>query len=104
MAPGVNLSEVALRKDPFSGHLFVFRGRGANLIKIVFWDGSGLGETGSEPLPHPDDILINMQTGRPEIHGPMTKEEKVKWDRAREYKKEHDEFVEELEAMVKKRP
>ena len=25
-----------------SGHLFVFRGRKANLIKIVFWDGTGL--------------------------------------------------------------
>ena len=24
------------------GHLFVFRGRKANLIKIVFWDGTGL--------------------------------------------------------------
>jgi len=32
-----------LRQDPFSGHLFVFRGRTrANLIKIVFWDGTGL--------------------------------------------------------------
>lgn len=32
-----------LHQDPFSGHLFVFRGRNkANLIKIVYWDGSGL--------------------------------------------------------------
>ena len=31
-----------LRRDPFSGHLFLFRGRKANLIKIVFWDGTGL--------------------------------------------------------------
>src|SRR3974390_742691 len=32
-----------LRQDPFSGHLFVFRGRTrTNLIKIVFWDGTGL--------------------------------------------------------------
>ena len=32
-----------LRQDPFTGHLFVFRGRTrANLIKIVFWDGTGL--------------------------------------------------------------
>ena len=31
-----------LRQDPFSGHLFVFRGRSrANLIKIVYWDGTG---------------------------------------------------------------
>ena len=31
-----------LRQDPFSGHLFLFRGRKANLLKIVFWDGTGL--------------------------------------------------------------
>jgi transposase len=31
-----------LAEDPFSGHLFAFRGRKANLIKIVFWDGNGL--------------------------------------------------------------
>ncbi len=30
-----------LEQDPFSGHLFAFRGRTANLIKIVFWDGTG---------------------------------------------------------------
>ena len=31
-----------LRLDPFCGHLFVFRGRKANLIKIVYWDGTRL--------------------------------------------------------------
>ncbi|WP_018147512.1 IS66 family insertion sequence element accessory protein TnpB [Henriciella marina] len=31
-----------LKRDPFTGHLFVFRGRKANLIKIVYWDGTGL--------------------------------------------------------------
>ena len=36
------LVERVLRADPFSGHLFAFRGRKANLIKIVFWDGNGL--------------------------------------------------------------
>jgi transposase len=38
---GVLVQEV-LQQDPFSGHLFVFRGRKANLIKVVFWDGTGL--------------------------------------------------------------
>jgi transposase len=36
------LVQAVLRQDPFSGHLFVFRGRKANLIKIVYWDGTGL--------------------------------------------------------------
>jgi transposase len=31
-----------LRQDAFSGHLFVFRGRKANLLKIIYWDGTGL--------------------------------------------------------------
>jgi hypothetical protein len=30
------LVQGVLRHDPFSGHLFVFRGRRANLIKIVY--------------------------------------------------------------------
>lgn len=31
-----------LKKDPFLGHLFCFRGRRAHLLKILFWDGNGL--------------------------------------------------------------
>lgn len=31
-----------LKKDPFSGHLFVFRDKNASLLKILFWDGTGL--------------------------------------------------------------
>ena len=31
-----------LKKDPFSGLLFVFRGKKASLLKILFWDGTGL--------------------------------------------------------------
>jgi transposase len=31
-----------LEQDPFSGHLFVFRGKRADLIKVLFWDGTGL--------------------------------------------------------------
>lgn len=31
-----------LHQDPFTGHLFVFRGRTrANPIKIIYWDGTG---------------------------------------------------------------
>jgi transposase len=31
-----------LREDPFSGHLFVFRGKRGDLIKVLYWDGQGL--------------------------------------------------------------
>src|SRR3546814_13855219 len=31
-----------LRDDPFSGHLFVFRGRRGDLLKVLWWDGQGL--------------------------------------------------------------
>ena len=31
-----------LEADPFSGHLFVFRGRRGDRVKILWWDGDGL--------------------------------------------------------------
>ncbi|HKG99719.1 MAG TPA: IS66 family insertion sequence element accessory protein TnpB [Bradyrhizobium sp.] len=31
-----------LAQDPFKGHLFVFRGRRGDLLKILWWDGQGL--------------------------------------------------------------
>ena len=47
MRKGINglamLVQGVLRQDPFSGHLFVFRGRKANLIKIVYSSRSLLG-------------------------------------------------------------
>ncbi|MBC4019335.1 IS66 family insertion sequence element accessory protein TnpB, partial [Siccirubricoccus deserti] len=32
----------ALGQDPFSGQLFVFRGRRGDLVKALWWDGQGL--------------------------------------------------------------
>ena len=31
-----------LGHDPFSGHVFVFRGRRGDLVKCLFWDTQGL--------------------------------------------------------------
>ena len=31
-----------LQRDPFAGDLFVFRGRGGSLVKIIWHDGLGL--------------------------------------------------------------
>ncbi|MGC2779903.1 MAG: IS66 family insertion sequence element accessory protein TnpB [Bradyrhizobium sp.] len=36
------LVQDTLKKDPFSGHLFAFRGKQASMLKILFWDGNGL--------------------------------------------------------------
>jgi len=35
------LVQDVLKQDPFSGHLFAFRGRRGYLIKILYWDGQG---------------------------------------------------------------
>ncbi len=34
-------AEQVLAEDPFSGHLFVFRGRRGDLLKIIWWDNQG---------------------------------------------------------------
>ena len=36
------LVQETLKKDPFSGHLFAFRGKRAQIVKVLFWDGNGL--------------------------------------------------------------
>jgi transposase len=36
------LVQTALEQDPFAGHVFVFRGRRGDLIKVLWWDGDGL--------------------------------------------------------------
>ena len=34
-------AEATMKEDPYAGHLFVFRGRRGDLIKIIWWDGQG---------------------------------------------------------------
>jgi transposase len=34
--------QATLARDPFSGHVFVFRGRRGDLIKLLWWSGDGL--------------------------------------------------------------
>ena len=31
-----------MAQDPFCGHLFVFRGRRGDLLKVLWWDGQGM--------------------------------------------------------------
>jgi Family of unknown function (DUF5681) len=57
-----------------------------------------------DPIPHPDDIVINPRTGHVEIKGPMTKEEKQAWDELRERKAKYDQSIVELEALLREQP
>jgi transposase len=37
-----SLVQTVLEQDPFSGHVFVFRGRRGDMLKVLWWDGDGL--------------------------------------------------------------
>ena len=36
------LAQTILTQNPFSGHVFVFRGRRGDLVKLVWFDGDGM--------------------------------------------------------------
>jgi transposase len=38
----VEVVRAFLKQDPLSGHLFVFRNRGGQLVKVLWWDTEGL--------------------------------------------------------------
>ncbi|WP_299823168.1 IS66 family insertion sequence element accessory protein TnpB [uncultured Jannaschia sp.] len=57
-------AEQTLERDPFAGHMFVFRGRCGDLIEIIWWDG-------------PDACLSGRRLGRGRFVWPSAKEGKV---------------------------
>jgi len=44
--------QTALQEDPFSGQVFIFRGRRGGLIKVLWWDGDGLCLFANQPSSH----------------------------------------------------
>ena len=46
-----------------------------------------------EPLPHPDDVIIDVRTAQVRYEGPMTKEEKHDWDRLLAFRDEQQDEV-----------
>ena len=55
-----------LAADPFAGHIFVFRGRRGDLVKLLWWDGDGLClfakrlERGRFLWPSPADGVVTI--------------------------------------------
>ncbi len=60
------LVQLKLREDPFSGQLFVFRGRRGDRIKMLWWDGDGLClfakrlERGRFVWPRAEDGVVHL--------------------------------------------
>ena len=36
------LAQTSLNENPFSGHVFVFRGKRGDLVKLLWWSGDGM--------------------------------------------------------------
>jgi hypothetical protein len=64
-------------------------------------DRKRTGRTGPEPLPHPDDIAINMRDNTVAFKGPMTEEEKPRWDRLRKLKADIDDEIAGVKEFIK---
>jgi hypothetical protein len=56
-----------------------------------------------EPLPHPDDIVIDLQTGEVEYHGPRTREEEAQYEALRKQLIRLQDGLPDLDAILKKR-
>ena len=59
-----------------------------------------LGIDASDPIPHPDHIQIDTQTGQVRITGRMTREEKKQWDWLVKRKVEFEAELDELRQML----
>jgi transposase len=61
-----SLVENVINEDPFTGHLFVFRNRRRDRLKILWWDRDGLAffykrlEKGAYQFP--TDVLVQRKT------------------------------------------
>jgi hypothetical protein len=61
-----------------------------------------LGIEGPEPVPHPDDIHIDLRTGEIRFTGPMTRRDKAILDHAWDVVEEADREIERLTDQLKK--
>lgn len=62
------------------------------------------GDPGPEPLPHPDDIVIDMRSGEVAIRGPVSNEEREQWERLHQHKVALDKDIADVEKMLEEYP
>ena len=69
--PGLSLQvQEVLRRDPLSGHLFCFRGRRGDLLKVIWHDGQGAClfakrlERGRFLWPRPADGAVTISSAQ----------------------------------------
>jgi transposase len=62
--------QTALQKDPFSGHVFIFRGKRGDLLKALYWSDGGLCllakrlEKGRFAWPRSDGGVVALTTAQ----------------------------------------
>jgi hypothetical protein len=57
-----------------------------------------------EPIPHPDDVVINYKTGEVQIKGPVMTEQTDAQERALSYKKDLEKDLEKLTKAIEANP
>jgi transposase len=69
-----NLVRSRLKADPLSGHLFIFRNRTADRLKVLYWGGHGLClwcqrlEAGRYHFPEPADAQAGIELTAAQFH------------------------------------
>lgn len=62
------------------------------------------GDSGPEPIPHPDHVYIDPRKGTAEIRGPMTPDEQKDRDHLIELKRGWDEDLADVEERLRSKP